>query len=94
ASKAGVIQLTRALALEWARYRINVNAIGPGYIRTDLNKKELENEKVYQSIVSRIPFRTLAKEDDLSGALIYLASEASDYVTGHTLFVDGGWLAN
>ena len=94
ASKAGVVQLTKALALEWARYHINVNAIGPGYVKTDMNKDILENEKLYQSIINRIPFRSLAKEDDLAGALIYLASEASNYVTGHTIFVDGGWMAN
>ena len=94
ASKAGVVQLTKALALEWARYHINVNAIGPGYVKTDMNKDILEDQKVYQSIISRIPFRSLAKEDDLAGTLIYLASGASDYVTGQTMFVDGGWTAS
>lgn len=94
ASKAGVIQLTKALALEWARHRINVNAIGPGYIMTDMNKEALSNEKVYRGIINRIPFKSLAKTEDITGALIYLASGASDYVTGHTLFVDGGWVAN
>lgn len=93
AAKGGVIQLTKALALEWARYHINVNAIGPGYVKTALNSADLENEKVYQHIIRKTPMKRLGLAGDLGGAVIYLASDASDYVTGHTLFVDGGWVA-
>ena len=93
AAKGGVIQLTKALAVEWARYNVNVNAIGPAYVKTAMNQTDLENEKVYQHIIRKTPMKRLGVADDLAGAVIYLASDASNYVTGHTLFVDGGWVA-
>ncbi|MFJ7308902.1 SDR family NAD(P)-dependent oxidoreductase [Peribacillus frigoritolerans] len=93
ASKAAVINLTRSLALEWARYGIHVNAIGPAYIKTDMNAEQLENPKVLDKIVGKTPMRRLGQPSELCGALILLASEASSFITGETIYVDGGWLA-
>lgn len=93
ASKGAVINLTRSLALEWARYGIQVNAIGPAYILTDMNRKELSNPKVLEKIVNKTPMRRLGTPEELEGALILLASDSSSFITGQTIFVDGGWLA-
>jgi 2-dehydro-3-deoxy-D-gluconate 5-dehydrogenase len=93
ASKAAVINLTRSLALEWANYGIQVNAIGPAYIETDMNKEELGNPKVRDKIVGKTPMRRLGEPDELAGAAILLASDASSFMTGQTIYVDGGWLA-
>ena len=89
ASKAGVSQLTRALAVEWAKYNIQVNAIAPGYIRTDMNKKFFETEMA-NKIIERIPQRRIGNPEDLDGAMLLLASEASRFMTGSTILVDGG----
>ncbi|MHA6259106.1 SDR family NAD(P)-dependent oxidoreductase [Sporosarcina sp. CAU 1771] len=93
ASKAAVINLTRSLALEWARYGIQVNAIGPAYIETEMNEAELAVAKVRDKIVSKTPMKRLARAEELEGAILLLASDASSYITGQTIFVDGGWLA-
>ncbi|MBS4192369.1 3-oxoacyl-ACP reductase FabG [Bacillus sp. FJAT-49705] len=92
ASKAGVINLTRALAKEWARYHIYVNAIAPGYIQTSLNEEELSNESFRNKILSAMPIKRLGELDDLAGTVVLLASEASSYMTGQTIFIDGGSL--
>ena len=92
AAKGGLAQVTKGLAMEWAKYNINVNAFVPGYIRTPMNDKELENEKVYNSIIRKIPARRLGTVEDMIGGMIFLASDASDYVTGAFLAVDGGWM--
>ena len=92
-SKGGLLQLTRALALEWARYNIQVNALCPGYIETDLNRDQLADERVRERLLRKIPARRLGTVDDLVGAAVFLASQASDYMTGQCLIVDGGWLA-
>jgi NAD(P)-dependent dehydrogenase (short-subunit alcohol dehydrogenase family) len=92
-SKAGVINLTRALAIEWGKYNINVNAIAPGIIETDLTRKRLENKKYYKYWTDRTPLGRIGKPEDLIGALIYLSSETSDWLTGHTIVVDGGYTA-
>ena len=93
ASKAAIINLTRSLALEWAKYGIQVNAIGPAYIETDMNRKEFSNPKVREKIVKKTATKRLGEPDDLGGAAILLASDASNYMTGQTIYVDGGWLA-
>jgi len=94
ASKGGVIQITRALAVEWAKYNINVNAIAPTVFETPLTKPVLENEKEFHDyVIERIPLGRFGKPNDLAGAIVFLASDASDFVTGHILNIDGGWLA-
>lgn len=92
AIKAGVSHLTEALASEWAPQGIRVNAIAPTAVLTPSRESLLQGE-VLKKILSRIPLGRLAASDDLVNATIYLASPASDFVTGHTLFVDGGWVA-
>ncbi|AMA73151.1 2-deoxy-D-gluconate 3-dehydrogenase [Aneurinibacillus sp. XH2] len=92
ASKAGVINLTRALAKEWARYNIQVNAIGPGYIETDMNREELANPSFYNKILSSVTIKRLGEVNDLSGVVVLLASDASNYITGQTIYIDGGSL--
>ncbi|NHV97427.1 MAG: SDR family oxidoreductase [Thaumarchaeota archaeon] len=89
-SKAGLINLTKALAVEWARYGINVNAIAPSFVSSRLTRVILEDLKSREYVLSRTPLRRLAQPEDLLGALIFLASSASDYVTGQVIAVDGG----
>jgi NAD(P)-dependent dehydrogenase (short-subunit alcohol dehydrogenase family) len=88
-SKAGLLQMTKALALEWARYGIRVNAIAPGYIETDINRDFLKSE-LGQQMMKSIPQRRFGQAEDLDGALLFLTSDASQYVTGVFLPVDGG----
>ena len=93
ASKGAVAQITKALANEWAKFGLNINAIAPGYFATN-NTKALRADPVRsKSILDRIPAERWGSPTDLQGAAIYLASKASDYVNGHVLVVDGGWLA-
>jgi 2-dehydro-3-deoxy-D-gluconate 5-dehydrogenase len=92
-SKAGVVNLTRVLAIEWAPYHINVNAIGPTFILTPLTQKLFENRKFSHEVLRRIPLGRLGKPEDVVGAAVFLASAAADMITGHTLLVDGGWTA-
>ena len=92
ASKGGVAQLTKALANEWAGKGINVNAIAPGYMRTD-NTRSLQDDEVRnRQILERIPAGRWGEPSDLAGAAVFLASSASIYVNGHVMVVDGGWL--
>lgn len=93
ASKAALVQLTKALALEWARYGIRVNSLCPGYVETELNRKFFASE-AGQALVKRIPQRRLGQPDDLDGALLLLASDAGRYITGASLVVDGGHLVS
>lgn len=93
ASKGGLKMLTRALAVEWAPYGINVNAIGPGYFKTELTKPLLKDKTLSRWILSRIPLKKWGDVNDLKGAVIFLCSDASSYVTGQIIYVDGGWLA-
>jgi NAD(P)-dependent dehydrogenase (short-subunit alcohol dehydrogenase family) len=92
-SKAGLIQLTECLALEWARHGIRVNALAPGYIETDLNR-DFFAAAAGQALIKRIPQRRLGKPAELDGALLLLASEAGSFITGSTIAVDGGHLVS
>jgi NAD(P)-dependent dehydrogenase (short-subunit alcohol dehydrogenase family) len=88
-SKAGVIQLTKVLALEWARYGVRVNALAPGYIETELNS-EFWSTPAGLAMIKRIPQRRLGRLQDLDGPVLLLASDASAYMTGSVIVVDGG----
>jgi 2-dehydro-3-deoxy-D-gluconate 5-dehydrogenase len=93
ATKGGVAQLTKALANEWASKHINVNAVAPGYMATD-NTAALRNDPIRsRQILERIPAGRWGEPSDIAGAALFLCSSASDYVHGHVLAVDGGWLA-
>jgi 2-deoxy-D-gluconate 3-dehydrogenase len=92
ASKGGVAQLTKALANDWASHGINVNAIAPGYMDTDNISALLADPVRSRQISERIPAGRWGKPADLAGAVVFLASRASDYVNGHVLVVDGGWM--
>ena len=93
ASKGAIGQLTKALANEWAPHGVNVNAIVPGYIATDLTQALQDDPVRNPAILARLPAGRWGRPDDLAGAAVFLASAASDYVHGHLLAVDGGWLA-
>jgi len=92
AAKGGVAQLTKALANEWAPHRINVNAIAPGYMETDNTTALRQDATRFRQITERIPAGRWGQPADLGGAAVFLASRASDYVHGHVLVVDGGWM--
>ncbi len=92
AAKGGVAQLTKALANEWAKHRINVNAIAPGYMRTANTAALQADETRNRQILERIPAGRWGEPEDLAGAAVFLSSPASDYVHGHVLVVDGGWM--
>ena len=93
ASKSAVMGVTRLLANEWAKHRINVNAIAPGYMATNNTQQIREDQDRNQSIVERIPAGRWGLPEDLMGPAVFLASPASDYINGYTIAVDGGWLA-
>ena len=92
ASKGGVAQLTKALSNEWAGKSISVNAIAPGYIATEMNTALMNDEKRAESILARIPAGRWGDPEDFKGAVVFLASKASSYVSGEILTVDGGWM--
>jgi NAD(P)-dependent dehydrogenase (short-subunit alcohol dehydrogenase family) len=92
-SKAGVVQMTEVHALEWARHGIRVNALAPGYIATDINAAFFESE-AGRAMIKRIPMRRLGQPEDLDGAFLLLATDASAWMTGATLTVDGGHLVS
>jgi len=93
ASKGGIINLTREMAVELAQHKINVNAIGPGAIETAMTKDLLENEEMKKAVLAGIPLKRIGTPEDIANAALYLASDEADYVTGHCLFVDGGWIS-
>jgi len=94
ASKGGVAQLTKSLALDWAKYQIYVNAIGPGWCKTNMTKVDYEDPEWSKLILDHIPLKRWGNPmEDLSGMVVYLASEASNFNTGHVMYVDGGELA-
>jgi 2-deoxy-D-gluconate 3-dehydrogenase len=93
ASKHAIMGLTKALANEWSKYNINVNAIAPGYMATNNTQALRDDEKRSKEILDRIPAGRWGLNDDMMGAVLYLASDASNYVNGETINVDGGWMA-
>ena len=93
ATKGAIRQLTKSLAVEWAKYRINVNAIGPGYIKTDLTRPLWEDDDFDAWVRGRAPLGAWGAPSDIGTAAVFLASPAANYITGQTLYVDGGWLS-
>jgi len=93
ASKGGIRQLTKALAVDWAKHAINVNAIGPGFIKTDLTRLLWQDDAFNKWINWKTPWARWGSPEDIGNAAVYLASAASDFVTGHVLYVDGGLLS-
>ena len=94
AAKGAIVQLTKALANEWAQYGICVNAIGPGYYMTEMTSPLLKDPAVVQKYEEKIPMGRLGLPEDLASTAVFLASEHSGYVTGQIVYVDGGWLVN
>jgi NAD(P)-dependent dehydrogenase (short-subunit alcohol dehydrogenase family) len=94
AAKAGLINLVKTLAVEWARYNVRVNAVAPGFIETPVLPMALEGYPHLRDIYSRVPLRRAAKQEEVAAAVIYLASEAAGYTTGVTITVDGGMTCN
>ena len=92
AAKGGVAQITKAFSNEWAAKGINVNAIAPGYIATEMNTALIEDQERAASILARIPMGRWGNPEDFKGAVVFLASAASAYVSGEILTVDGGWM--
>jgi NAD(P)-dependent dehydrogenase (short-subunit alcohol dehydrogenase family) len=92
ASKAGIISLTQVLAAEWAQHNILVNAIGPSYVETEFTAGLRGNERIYDELKNKNLLKRFARPEEVVGAAIFLASDESNYITGQTLFVDGGWL--
>jgi len=96
-AKAGVIAMTKVLAIEWAKYNIRINAIAPGFVRTelvsDMIEKGLRKKEEQDAIERRIPQGRLASTEEIGDLVVYLASEESRYMTGETVVIDGGWLA-
>lgn len=93
ASKGGAVQLTKALAVEWAPHRINVNAVAPTFIETELTSAMFKDAAFKADVLSRIPLGKLSSPSDVAGAVLYLASDLANFVTGETIRVDGGWTA-
>ena len=93
ASKGGVIALTENMAIELASKGINVNAVAPGAIESDMSSDALKDENIKQDMLTQIPKGRIGKSEDIGAAVAFLASEEADYITGVTLYVDGGWLA-
>ncbi|HSB72717.1 MAG TPA: glucose 1-dehydrogenase [Candidatus Methylomirabilis sp.] len=93
ASKAGLVQLTRTLAVEWAPYNVRVNAICPGPFLTELNRPILDDPEKVKFFTDRMPMKRFGRPEELHGAVIFLASEASSFITGTTIYIDGGWTA-
>ena len=93
ASKAGIIGLTKVLAAEWAQHNILVNAIGPAYVETEFTAGLRGSKAIYEDLMSKNPLKRFAQPEEIVGAAVFLASDESSYITGQTIFVDGGWLA-
>ena len=92
-TKTGVLGLTRSLAIEWGKYKVNVNAIAPGYFLTEMTRPLFENKEWTEKLLQKIPLGRVGTPEDLDGAVVFLCSEASNYITGEVLFVDGGFMS-
>lgn len=92
ASKGGVLQLTRNIALELVDYNIQVNAVAPAYITTEMTLKLKDNAAIYEDLIRRTPMKRFGTLEEVAGPVVFLCSELSNYMTGHTMPVDGGWL--
>ena len=91
ASKAAIMQMTRNLALEWSRFPIHVNCIAPGFFATEMTQSQQDNEKDKKFLLQKIPLKRFGKPEEIVGLAIFLSSPASDYITGETIFIDGGY---
>ena len=94
AAKGGVVNMTRELAMDLGKYKINVNAVAPGVIKTDMTNDMLADENIKAALLSKIPYGRVGKPDDIANTVAFLASDESEYITGHTIVVDGGWLTS
>ncbi|WP_078380675.1 SDR family NAD(P)-dependent oxidoreductase [Sutcliffiella halmapala] len=92
-SKGGAVQLTKALAVEWATSNVKVNAVAPTFVKTELTNNMLDDQVFYQDVLNRIPLGKLAEVSDITGAVLFLASDMARFITGETIKVDGGWTA-
>jgi 2-deoxy-D-gluconate 3-dehydrogenase len=92
-SKAGIVNLTKVLAIEWAPHKINVNAIGPTFLVTPLTQAYFDDPEKREEMARRQPIQRPGQPEDVTGAAVFLASDAADLITGHTMMVDGGWTA-
>ena len=90
-SKGGVVQLTKVLAIEWAKHGLNVNGVAPTFLKTPFTAAMFEDRDFYQEVVGNILFGRLGEVEDVLGAIVFLSSSAADLITGHTILVDGGW---
>lgn len=91
ATKGALIAMTKELAMELGKYKINVNAVAPGVIATDMTKDMLADEKIREGILAKIPYGRIGQPEDIANAVAFLVSDEAEYITGHTLVVDGGW---
>jgi len=94
AAKHGVVGMSKVMAVEWGKYGVRVNCIGPGVIKTPMTMKAFSDPETYQELVKRVPLGRLGEPDDLVGAVVFLASDASNYVTGQTLYIEGGRMSD
>ncbi|WP_160722527.1 SDR family NAD(P)-dependent oxidoreductase [Bacillus sp. USDA818B3_A] len=92
-SKGGAVQLTKALAVEWAKHQIKVNAVAPTFVETEMTKAMFDDRDFYEDVLNRIPLGQLARPTDVTGAVLFLASDLANFITGETIKVDGGWTA-
>jgi len=94
AAKHGVIGMTKVMAVEWGKHNINVNCIGPGVTRTPMTRTAFTDQQRYEELASKVPMGRLGEPEDLVGTVVFLASDASDYVTGQTIYVEGGRMSD
>jgi len=94
AAKHGVIGMTKVMAVEWGKHNINVNCIGPGVTRTPMTRAAFTDQQRYEELASKVPMGRLGEPEDLVGTVVFLASDASDYVTGQTIYVEGGRMSD